>query len=177
LTVAVETELPRSTPQFGRVKAGANYAMALGVTMRAREAGADQVLFAPDGDVQETGASNFMLLDDDRLVTKPLGDSFLHGITRDSILTLGRELGYQVEERDITVDEVLSWAAGGKGEAALTGTAAVMAGVGTLVYEGRAIAVGQGGVGPNTQRLRDALIAVQRGQAADRWGWTEPVEG
>jgi branched-chain amino acid aminotransferase len=176
LTVAIETELPRSTPQFGRVKAGANYAMALGVTMRARAAGADQVLFAPDGDVQETGASNFMLLDDTRLVTKPLGDSFLHGITRDSVLTIGRQLGYRIEERDLTVDEVLDWAAGGQGEAALTGTAAVMAGVGTFVYQGRAFQVGEGGVGPNTQRVRDALIAVQRGQAPDTWGWTEPVE-
>lgn len=174
LIVEVETRLPRSTPQFGQVKTGANYAMALGVTMRARAAGADQVLFAPDGDVQETGASNFMLLDNTRLVTKPLDGSFLAGVTRDSVLTLARELGYRIEERDINIDELFTWAA--VGEAALMGTAAVLAGVGAFIHDGNTIQVGHGGVGPNTQRLRQALIAVQRGQAPDKWGWTEPIE-
>ena len=173
LTVAVETQLPRSTPQFGQVKAGANYAMALGVTMRARAAGADQVLFAPGGSVQETGASNFMLLDDTRLATKALDGSFLAGVTRDSVLTLARDLGYRVEEHDITVDELFTWA--GKGEAALMGTAAVLAGVGRFLHDGNTIQVGDGHVGPNTQRLRQALIAVQQGQAPDRWEWTEPA--
>lgn len=172
LTVQIETRLPRSTPQFGQVKTGANYAMALGITMRARAGGADQVLFAPCGDVQETGASNFMLLDDTRLVTKPLDGSFLAGVTRDAVLTLARDLGYHVEERPIAVDELLAWAAEGE---ALTGTAAVMAGVGTFVHEGAHIRVGDGGVGPNTRRLRQALVAVQRGRAPDRWGWTELV--
>ena len=174
LSVAIETQLPRSTPQFGQVKTGANYAMALGITMRARAAGADQVLFAPGGDVQETGASNFMLLDDSRLVTKPLDGSFLAGVTRDSILTLAREFGYQVEEREITVDEVSAWAT--KGEAALMGTAAVIAGVGTFIYDGKIIQVGDGEVGPNTKRLRQALVAIQRGQSPDQWGWTELIE-
>ncbi|MHB1533973.1 MAG: branched-chain-amino-acid transaminase [Acidimicrobiales bacterium] len=174
LTVAVETQLPRSTPQFGQVKTGANYAMALGITMRARAAGADQVLFAPGGSVQETGASNFMLLDDTRVVTKALDGSFLAGVTRDSVLALARELGYRVEERDITVDELFTWIA--KGEAALMGTAAVMAGVGSFLHDGTRVQVRDGTVGPNTQHLRQALIAVQRGQAPDRWGWTNPVE-
>jgi len=174
LTVAVETHLSRSTPQFGQVKTGANYAMALGITMEARAMGADQVLFAPGGDVQETGASNFMLLDDTRLVTKPLDGSFLAGVTRDSILTLARKLGYVVEERDLSVEEVLTWAK--TGEAALMGTAAVLAGVGTILYEGTMLPVGDGGVGTNTQRLRAALIAVQRGEAPDEWGWTEIVD-
>lgn len=174
LTVRVETDLPRTTPQFGQVKAGANYAMALGITQRARaEDGADQVLFAPGGDVQETGASNFMLLDDDRIVTKALDRSFLHGITRDCVLTLAGDLGYRIEERDLTVAELL--AAAPHAEAALIGTAAVISGVGTLVHQGRRIQVGAGGIGPNTARLRAALVAVQRGTAPDRWNWTEPL--
>lgn len=173
LTVEVETELPRSTPQFGQVKTGANYAMALRLTLAAKGRGADQVLFAPGGDVGETGASNFMLLDDERVVTKPLDGSFLDGVTRDSVLTIARSLGYQVEERPIAVEELEAWAA--RGEAALMGTAAVMAGVGHLVLGGRAVPVGDGRVGPNTRRLRDALVAVQRGEAPDEWGWTEVV--
>ena len=66
LTVAVETVTPRTTPQFGVVKTGANYAMALSPIAAARERyGADQVLFAPGGTVQETGASNVLLIDGD----------------------------------------------------------------------------------------------------------------
>jgi branched-chain amino acid aminotransferase len=172
LTIEIETELPRSTPQFGGVKTGANYAMALGITLGAKTRGADQVLFAPDGDVQETGASNFMLLDDQRLITKPLDGSFLAGITRDSILTLAKTLGYQVEERDLSVDDVLAW----PGEAALTGTAAVLAGVGAFLYRGESIPVNGARPGHNTARLRDALVDLQRGQASDPWGWTEPIQ-
>ncbi len=171
LTLAVETQLPRSTPQFGRVKTGANYAMALGITMRAREQGADQVLFAPGGDVQETGASNFLLVDEDRIVTKALDNSFLHGVTRDSVLTLARSLGFTVEERDIDVAELPTWT----GEMALVGTAAVLSGVGALLLDGQRHEVGGGVAGPVTQRLRDALVAIQRAEAPDEWGWTEPV--
>jgi branched-chain amino acid aminotransferase len=174
LRLAVETALPRTTPQFGRAKTGANYAMALGVTRRARaEHGADQVLFAPGGDVQETGAANFLLLDDHRLITKALDGSFLHGVTRDSLITIARDLGYAVEERDLHVDEVLAWA--DHGEAALAGTAAVLAGVGTLIRAGEEVTFGDGRPGPNTRRLREALIAVQRGEATDVHGWTRPV--
>jgi branched-chain amino acid aminotransferase len=174
LRLLLETDLPRTTPQFGEAKAGANYAMALGVTRRAKaEHGVDQVLFAPDGDVQETGAANFLLLDGARVVTRALDGSFLHGITRDSVLTLARDLGYAVEERTIAVDELLAWTA----EAALSGTAAVLTGVGTLVHAGREHRIGDGAVGPTTRRLRSALLAVQRAEAPDHHGWTVPVEG
>ena len=108
LKVKVETVQPRSTPAFGSVKTGANYAMALGITLDAKaELGIDQVLFAPDGDVQETGASNFLLLRDKHILTKALDSSFLHGVTRDSVLELAREAGYSVEERDFTVNEMI----------------------------------------------------------------------
>jgi branched-chain amino acid aminotransferase len=172
LKLLVETELPRTTPQFGEAKAGANYVMALGVTRRAKAAyGVDQVLFAPGGDVQETGAANFLLLDEARVVTRALDRSFLHGITRDTVLTLARDLGYAVEERTITVDELLGWA----GEAALSGTAAVLSGVGTLVHDGQEHAINGGEVGGTTTRLRAALVALQRAEAPDEHGWTVPV--
>lgn len=174
LKVAIETEQPRTTPQFGRVKSGANYVMALGITLQAkRELGVDQVLFAPGGDVQETGASNFLLLDDERVITRGLDDAFLHGVTRDSILRLAGDLGYEVEERDLSVDEVVRWSE--HGEAALSGTAAILSGVGTFVHEGREITVGDGEVGPNTLRLRQALTDVHTAVTADEHGWTEPV--
>jgi branched-chain amino acid aminotransferase len=147
--------------------------MALGVTRRARaEYGVDQVLFAPGGDVQETGAANFLLLDDDRVVTRALDGSFLHGITRESVLRLASDLGYRIEERDIHVDELLAW----DGEAALAGTAAVLSSVGTLVHGGREVLVGTGRVGPNTVRLREALLAIQRAEVPDPHGWMVAVD-
>ncbi len=173
LTVLVETTLPRTTPQFGQVKTGANYAMALGPTLEAkRRHGADQVLFAPGGDVQETGAANFLMIDQTRIITKALDGSFLHGVTRDSVLTIGADLGLDIEERDVTVDELLTWAS--HGEAALAGTAAVLASVGTLIIGEERIAVA-GGVGPVTERLRASLFALQRGDAPDTRGWTIQV--
>jgi branched-chain amino acid aminotransferase len=174
LTVAVETELPRTTPQFGQVKTGANYAMALGITRRAAEAhGADQVLFAPGGMVQETGAANFMMIDGNRIVTRALDGSFLHGVTRDSVLTIAREQGYDVDERDVTVEELVERAP--QVEMALSGTAAVLAPVGALVHEGERLTVGDGSPGPNTTKLRETLQTVQRGETPDRWGWTTEV--
>jgi branched-chain amino acid aminotransferase len=172
LSLLVETEILRTTPQFGEAKAGANYLMALGVTRRARaEHGCDQVLFAPGGEVQETGAANFLLFDPERVVTRALDSTFLHGVTRDSVLTLARDRGMIVEERSIGVDELLGW----KGEAALAGTAAVLSGVGTLVHRGERHTIGSGTVGPVTLGLREGLAAIQRGQAEDVHGWTRPV--
>src|SRR5690606_13531707 len=100
---------------------------------------------------------------------KPLDGSFLHGVTRDSVITLARHLGYEVLERDFTVDEVKDWIR--TGEAALSGTAAVLTGVGTFIHEGREYQVGDGRVGRNTQRLREALVAIQTGVAEDPFGW------
>lgn len=84
--------------------------------------------FCPGGDVQETGASNFFLVDDNRLLTKPLDGSFLPGVTRDSLITLARHLGYEVMEKNFTVADIKAWIS--HGEAALSGTAAVLDGVG-----------------------------------------------
>lgn len=175
LRLLVEDSIPRTTPQFGRVKTGANYAAALGMTLDAKKKwNVDQILFCPSGDVQETGASNFVLVDDKTLVTKPLSDSFLHGVTRDSVLTLAADLGYDVQQREFTVDDLLEWTK--HGEAALSGTAAVLAGVGTLIHDEKEFVLSDGKTGPNTLRLRKALVDIQQGAAADSHGWITKVE-
>jgi len=169
LTIAVETVTPRTTPQFGVVKAGANYAMALASIMEAKERfGADQVLFAPGGRIEETGASNVLLLDGRRLVTPALTDAYLHGVTRDSLLRLARHRGWEVEERELDVAECVEWVGRPDAELALSGTAAVVASVGTLVVDGGAHRVGSGPA-PRTAELRAALIDVQTGRAPFEW--------
>lgn len=176
LGILVETEIPRTTPQFGMVKSGANYAMALGPTLDAKaEHSIDQVLFATGGDITETGASNFFLVDDSTLVTRNLDESFLHGITRASVIAMAGDLGFAVEERAVSVDEILDWA--GRGEMFLSGTAAVIAPVGKLIHEGAAVQVGDGLPGPNTLKLRDALTDLQVGKADDTHGWLTTVNG
>lgn len=174
LSLLLETKTPRTTPQFGSTKSGANYVMALGPTLQAKaEHGVDQILFATNGDITETGAANFFMVDDDRLITRNLDDSFLHGVTRMSILTMAADLGYTIEERTVPASEVLERT--GDAEMFLSGTAAVIAPVGSLIHEGTTHTIGTGQPGPNTMRLRDALVAVQTGAAEDPHGWRTPV--
>jgi branched-chain amino acid aminotransferase len=174
LRILVDDENTRSAAQMGMVKTGGNYAAALGPTLSARaKYQVDQVLFCPGGEVQETGAANFVLIREGELLTRSLDTTFLHGVTRDSLLTLGRDLGYKVAERVFDVKEMLDWVK--TGEAALSGTAAVLAGVGTLIYRGTEHRVAGGEVGPLTRALRAQLVAIQQGEAADRHGWLERV--
>ena len=174
LRILVDDENTRSAAQMGMVKTGGNYAAALGPTLSARaKYQVDQVLFCPGGQVQETGAANFVLIRKGELLTRGLDSSFLHGVTRDSLLMLARDLGYKVSERVFDVQEMLEWVK--TGEAALSGTAAVLAGVGTLIYRGTEYRVADGDVGPITRSLREQLVAIQRGVALDRHGWLERV--
>jgi branched-chain amino acid aminotransferase len=175
LRIYIEEEATRCASHLGVVKTGGNYAAALGPTLAARGAHhVDQVLFCPRGEVQETGAANFLLLRPGRILTRSLDSTFLHGVTRDSLLRMAADLGYQVEERVFSVEEMLGWVR--DGEAALSGTAAVLSGVGTLVRRGGGeTRVGSGGVGAETQKLRAALVAIQQGTAPDRYGWLRRV--
>ena len=175
LRIYVEDERHRTAEHLGIVKTGGNYAAAMGPTLAAKQKyGIDQVLFCPGGSVQETGAANFLLIRDGQILTRSLDSTFLHGVTRDSLLTMARAMGFKVEERVFDVAEMLEWVK--DGEAALSGTAAVLAGVGTLVlHDGTEVKVGRGDVGPVTQRLRAALVAIQNGEAPDTQGWTRQV--
>lgn len=175
LHIALETKQFRTSPHFGAVKTGGNYAACLRrIVDLKKHHDLDNVLFAPGGDVQETGAANFILLDDGSLVTKSLDGSFLPGVTRASLLTLAADLGYRVEERPVSVEELFDWAARG-GEAALSGTAAVLAAVGSIEHEGVKHCFGDGQMGPNTKKMREALIEIQRGQRPDPYGWVELI--
>ena len=170
LRIYVEDVNSRTASQTGRVKTGGNYAAALGPTLEARKQfKADQVLFAPGGEVQETGAANFLLIKKGKILTRSLDSTFLHGVTRDSLLTMARDDGYSVDERVFNVSEMLEWSK--DGEAALSGTAAVLAGVGVLIHHGKEYQLSGGEVGPTTQELRQKLVAIQRGEIADKHGW------
>jgi len=174
LRILVDDENTRCAAHLGMVKTGGNYAAAMGPTLAARaKFRADQVLFCPGGQVQETGAANFLLIRSGQLLTRSLDSTFLHGVTRDSLLSLAADMGYAVAQRVFDVAEMLAWVK--SGEAALSGTAAVLAGVGTLIHHGAEYRVGNGEVGPLTRELRAQLVAIQQGEAPDRHGWLERV--
>jgi branched-chain amino acid aminotransferase len=175
LRIYVEEQMTRTASHLGVVKTGGNYAAAMAPTIAARtQYKADQVLFAPEGQVQETGAANFLLIRRGHILTRSLDSTFLHGVTRDSLLTMAREEGAQVEERRFNIAEMLEWVH--NGEAALCGTAAVLAGIGTLIrHDGQEYRVGNGDVGEETRRLRASLVEIQQGQRPDTHGWLRRV--
>ncbi|MGJ8647067.1 MAG: branched-chain amino acid aminotransferase [Marinomonas colpomeniae] len=166
----------RCAPHMGMIKSGGNYASALGPISKAKvELQADQILFCPNGDVQETGAANFLLIDGNEIITKGLDTSFLHGVTRSSILTLAADLGMTVTERDLTVAELLERAAKPEVEAVLSGTAAVLTSVGTFIHNEKEYKVGTGEPGPIADKLRLALNNIQWGKAEDKHNWLTKV--
>ena len=174
LRLWIEDRHMRSTPGFGAVKTGGNYAAALRPFLTAKEKhNVDQILFCPDGDVQESGAANFLLINEQCVLTKRLDGTILPGITRASILDLARHAGFNVEERDISLEEMLEFIK--TGEAALSGTAAVLAGVGTLLHGQNEYCINDGQVGPNTKRLRAMLTGIQSGEQPDIFDWLRTV--
>ncbi len=162
----------RCAPHNGMIKSGGNYASALRPIMLARDKyQADQVLFCPGGFAQETGAANFLLIDDGEIITKALDESFLHGVTRDSILTLARDMGMTVSEREISIEELIERSKKPGCEAALSGTAAVLAPVGTFIHNNTEYNLGDSKEGPVTKKLRQAMNDIQWGLAEDKHNW------
>ncbi|MEO1326976.1 MAG: branched-chain amino acid aminotransferase [Pseudomonadota bacterium] len=174
LKILIDDENARSTRQLGSTKTGGNYAAALGPTLAAKaKYGVDQVLFCPSLDVQETGAANFILIGDNRVQTKPLDSSFLHGITRASILQLAEDLGFDVVLEDFTVPALVD--ALDTHDAALSGTAASLTPIGTMIYRDKEYAVNPGSEYANTLKLRATLSAVHSGERDDQHGWLTRV--
>ena len=168
MKLLVETEHMRCAPHMGRIKCGGNYASALAWVLKAKEEhGANQVLFCPNGDVQETAAANFALINGNEIITKPLTSEFLHGVTRDSVLTIAKDMGYTISERNFTVAELKAAVEQGA-EAILTGTAAVISPVTSFVIDGKEIPVA------STERgtaIRKAVTDIQFGLAEDKYDW------
>lgn len=174
MRVLLNTTDLRCAPHFGSVKSGGNYASALSLVMQAKEKyGTQQVIFAPNGDVQETAAANCLLINDNEVLTKGLSNEFLPGITRDSILQIAQSMGYSITERDISADELMEWVE--TGEIALSGTAAVIAPVTEVVYNEKIHEVKACKTAENSMKIRKALNDIQCGKAEDIFGWVTSI--
>ncbi len=163
----------------GNAKTGGNYAASLMAGALAEEKGFSQVLWLDAKEkryVEEVGAMNIFFVFGNKLVTPNLGGSILPGITRASVIEMARSLGYQVEERPITIDEVIDGLTNNTlTESFGAGTAAVISPVGSLNYKGRNYLVGNNQVGKVTGELYTKLVDIQYGRAKDPFGWVREI--
>ncbi|KUO52910.1 MAG: branched chain amino acid aminotransferase [Sphingomonadales bacterium BRH_c3] len=165
----------------GAAKCGGNYAASLVPTGQAFAMGHDQVLFLDAVErkwVEELGGMNlFFVFDDGRVVTPKLTGTILPGITRDSLITLLREEGLEVEEGMYSIDQWREDAASGKlVECMACGTAAVVTAVGTVAGPDGEFTIGAGGIGQTTARIREKLVGIQKGAVADTHGWVMKLD-
>ena len=181
IRVWINSEYSRATPGgTGAAKAAGNYAAAMLAQRHGIENGCEQVVWLDSVEhrnVEEMGAMNcFFVFDGNHLVTPELTGTLLPGVTRDSILTLGSDLGYDIEERLVTMEEWESRAADGSlKEVFACGTAAVVAPVGEVISARTTFQIADGQIGPLTKKIRETLLGIQHGILADTHGWLYPL--
>jgi len=180
VTVWLSEDYTRAAPGgTGEAKCAGNYAASLVAQAQAAAEGCDQVVWLDAIEhryVEEMGGMNIFFVvrsgDDVTLVTPALNGALLPGVTRDSLLSMVRELGFRAEERLISTEE---WQAGNASgeitEVFACGTAAVVTPIAHVKAAGREWTIGDGEPGPVTQQVRAALLGVQTGETADPHGW------
>jgi branched-chain amino acid aminotransferase len=182
VSIWVSRSYTRAAPGgTGAAKCGGNYAASLVPHANAVARGHDQVCFLDAAEhkwVEELGGMNvFFAFDDGRLVTPPLTGTILPGITRDSLITLAREEGLEVHEERYSIDQWRADAESGRlVESFACGTAAVVTPIGRVASEDGEFTIGGGGPGQLTSKLREKLVAIQRGTAEDRYGWVTRID-
>ncbi|MFC5380453.1 branched-chain amino acid aminotransferase [Aquipuribacter nitratireducens] len=176
VSIWLTTDYTRAAPGgTGEAKCGGNYAASLAAQQEAIGHGCDQVCFVDATEhrwVEELGGMNLYFVHaDGRLVTPSLTGTILEGVTRSSILTLAKELGHEVEERKVSVEEWRDGVASGDiTEVLACGTAAVVTPLGRLAWDGGEVVMGEE-PGETTMRIRSRLLDIQYGREADEHGW------
>lgn len=164
----------------GYTKCGGNYAASTRAGERAAQKGYSQVLWLDGVErkyIEEVGAMNVMFKIGGTVVTPMLSGSILPGITRKSCIDVLKKAGIPVEERLLSVDELVEAMENGTLEEAFgCGTAAVVSPIGELCYKDKKYTVNGGKIGPVTQQLYDTLTGIQWGTVEDTFGWVYPVD-
>ena len=182
VSIWVSEDYTRAAPGgTGAAKCGGNYAASLVPQAEAIARGHDQVVFLDAAErrwIEELGGMNvFFAFADGSLMTPPLSGTILPGITRESLLALARDEGLTVREERYGIDQWRGDAASGKLlEAFACGTAAVVTSIGKVASTQGEFTIGSGGPGQLTQRLRQRLVAIQRGEAPDPHGWVVRID-
>lgn len=178
--IYIEDQYIRAVPGgVGDAKTAGNYAASLKAQIGAQKKGYTQVLWLDAKErkyIEEVGTSNIFFVIDNVLITPPLKGSILPGITRDSVLQLAGDWGMQVEERQISIDEIVKACEDESLQESFgTGTAAVIAPVGEFCYQDKDFIINGGNTGPVAQKLYNELQAIQFGEQKDNHGWVVPV--
>lgn len=163
----------------GFVKVGGNYGRSLYPTKLAQQKGYQQVIWTDSKThqyVEESGTMNLMFVIGDTVITPGLSDTILAGITRDTVLKLAKAWGYKVEERKVSIPEILeAHAKGTLKEAFGTGTAATIAQIITIGCDGTDYQLPPVAERKFSTRVDDTLRAIRKGKVADEFGWMEKV--
>jgi len=170
----VEEEVDRAAPGgVGDVKCGGNYAAGMRATLPVKTKGYAEVLYVDCRErkyLDESGSSNFYAIIGRRYAT-PASSSILPSITNMSVQQIAKDMDLVVEQRPVAVDELPSF-----DEAGCLGTAAVITPVESITYRGKDYTYARDGkAGPITRELYRRLTAIQWGEAADPYGWTEII--
>ncbi|GAY48045.1 hypothetical protein CUMW_108920 [Citrus unshiu] len=173
LNLYVEDEFHRATPGgAGGVKAISNYAPVLKAISRAKNRGFSDVLYLDSVNkkyLEEVSSCNIFILKGNIISTPATSGTILAGITRKSIIEIASDYGFQVEERAIPVDELLE-----ADEVFCTGTAVVVAPVGSITYRGKRIEF-KTGAQSVSRELYSTLVGIQTGLIKDNKGWTVEI--
>lgn len=178
--VKIETKFSRAFEGgTGYAKAGGNYAASLYPAKLAQQQGFDQLIWT-DGKthefVEESGTMNVMFVIDGVLRTAPTSGTILKGITRDSVLTIAREWGMQVEESPVKVSEVVEAAKEGRLQEAFgVGTAATIAPIASIGYEDELFDLPAADDSYFSKKILKELDAIRTGEAEDRHGWVYKI--
>jgi branched-chain amino acid aminotransferase len=164
----------------GFTKCGGNYAASLHASHEAGKKGFSQVLWLDGVEqkyIEEVGAMNVMFKIGGKIITPSLEKgTVLPGVTRRTAIAILRHWGYEVQERDLSIDELIEAADNGTLEEAWgTGTAAVISPIGEISFEDKVHVIDNFQIGELTQKLYDTITAIQWGKAEDPFGWVVPV--
>ena len=181
IDLKVEEQYTRSAPGgTGAAKTSGNYAGSLFPAEAGRREGFAQVLWLDGIEhryVEEVGAMNIFFRIDGKVITPSLVGTILPGVTRDSVIRLMQDAGDPVEERRITIDEVVDAIREGRMQECFgAGTAAIIAPVGGISYRGEHLTINDSEAGEVTRRLYDELTGIQLGEVPDRHGWNRVVK-
>ncbi|HEY9117976.1 MAG TPA: branched-chain amino acid aminotransferase [Roseivirga sp.] len=178
--VKIETKFSRAFEGgTGFAKAGGNYAASLYPARLAQKQGFDQLIWT-DGKshqyIEESGTMNVMFVIDDVIRTAPTSGTILKGITRDSVLTIAREWGLKVEEKQVAVAEVVNAAKEGRlKEAFGVGTAATIAPIAAIGFEDEVFDLPAADETYFSKKVLKELNAIRTGEIEDRHGWVYKI--
>jgi branched-chain amino acid aminotransferase len=182
LKVKVETFYSRASEGgFGFAKAAGNYGGSMLPGMKATQEGFDQLIWTDSKEhayIEELGAANIMFMMDGKLITPSTRDTILKGVTRDTVLTLAKSWKIEIEERRISVAEIITGIKEGRiTDAFGVGTAATIAHIAEIGYEGELYTLPDPEKRVFSNKVLDVLNELRYGRSVDEQGWNFMVRG